>query len=196
MRRMLPGLAVLLLVIGVTACGDARPTPEAEQAETASQESGAGTDDVAGTSRQVLVLGRSVMTGWMDHWGSEGSDTASLEGYTIRFREIEGPPGIARSAADAIAPAPAGSTVVFKFCFVDFNGGEYAGELDVLMEYVAVVADAADSAGARLILGTACPKWRVRPRRLSCASTGSSAGGSRDSQRSDATPGKPSWSST
>jgi hypothetical protein len=155
---MLAAMAALLLVIGVAACDETRPAPEAEQAETAGPGSGVDADDVAGTSRQVLVLGRSVMTGWMDHWGSGGSDTASLEGYAITFREIEGPPGIARSAADAIASAPAGSTVVFKFCFVDFNGGEYASELDTLMEHVAVVADAADAAGVRLILGTALPK--------------------------------------
>ncbi|HAL30348.1 MAG TPA: hypothetical protein DCP20_06495 [Coriobacteriia bacterium] len=158
MRRVLAGLAVLLLVIGVTACGEARPAPEAEQEETASRESGAGTDDVAGTSRQVLVLGRSVMTDWMDHWGADASGTASLDGNSVTFREIEGPPGIARSAADAIASAPAGSTVVFKFGFVDFNGGEYDDELDALMEYVAIVADAADAAGTRLILGTALPR--------------------------------------
>ncbi len=161
MKRLLVGLTALLLVAGVASCGEAGPTPEPGEAEVAPPEAGSSASDDGGVSRQILVLGRSVMTGWMEHWGSGGSDVASLGEYTITFREVEGPPGIARSAADAIGAAPAGSTVLFKFCFVDFNGGEYDGELEAYVEDVARVADAADSAGVRLILGTALPRVKA-----------------------------------
>lgn len=163
MKRVLAGLAVLALVAGAVACGETLPAPESEEATVVPSDPGDGDagDGAArdgDASRQVLVLGRSVMTGWMEHWGADASGTASLDGYAITFREIEGPPGIGRSAADAIAAAPAGSTVLFKFCFVDFNGGEYADELDTYMAYVAEVAEAADAAGVRLVLGTALPR--------------------------------------
>ncbi|HSQ21421.1 MAG TPA: hypothetical protein VLQ52_01290 [Coriobacteriia bacterium] len=104
------------------------------------------------------MLGRSVMTDWTAHWGGDVSQPTTWEGFTITFREIEGPPGIADSAIAAMAEAPAGSTALFKFCFVDFNGGDFTGELDTYLEYCARVADAAEAAGVRLILGTALPK--------------------------------------
>lgn len=111
-------------------------------------------------SDELLVLGRSVMTGWMAHWGGDAQTSASWEGHAITFREIEGPPGIGASAASAIGEAPAGSLALFKFCFVDFNGGEYAEELDAYESELVRVADAADAEGVRLILGTALPKVR------------------------------------
>ncbi|MBN1193028.1 MAG: hypothetical protein JXA36_04990 [Coriobacteriia bacterium] len=156
MRRIFVGLVALLVVLGIAGCGGEDPAGGVQEAETTGSDARA--DASADASREVLVLGRSVMTGWMEHWGGDASDAASWEGYTITFREIEGPPGIATSAADAISQADAGSTVLFKFCFVDFNGGEYDDELDTYMEYVTEVADAADAAGVRLILGTALPK--------------------------------------
>ena len=61
-------------------------------------------------------------------------------------------------AVAAMADAPADSVVLFKFCFVDFNGGDYDNELDTYLDYVAEVADAAEARGVSLILGTALPK--------------------------------------
>jgi len=151
MRRTGVLIATLLLAAAVAGCNGGGST----SGGSADSESPAAAGDA---SAQVLVLGRSVMTGWMAHWGGDASTPVEWEGYTVSFREIEGPPGIGESAASAIAEAPAGSTVLFKFCFVDFNGGEYAEELDAYLENVAEVADAADSRGVRLILGTALPK--------------------------------------
>lgn len=150
MRRMCALLAILLLAGVLFGCESA----EAPAGASPGAESPAPDD----ASAQVLVLGRSVMTGWMAHWGGDAATPVNWEGYEISFREIEGPPGIADSAAAAIAEAPAGSAVLFKFCFVDFNGVEYDNELDSYLEYVAEVADAAEARGVSLILGTALPK--------------------------------------
>ncbi|MBN2848870.1 MAG: hypothetical protein JXP72_10570 [Coriobacteriia bacterium] len=161
MRRVLIIVPMLLLALVLPACAGEAAMPE--EGPTAPSQDGAAAPgsaapSVSDGSRQVLVLGRSVMTDWMAHWGGDASQPATWEGFTITFREIEGPPGIADSAAAAIAEAPAGSTALFKFCFVDFNGGDFAGELDTYLKYCARVADAAEAAGVRLIIGTALPK--------------------------------------
>ena len=151
----------LMLALALSACSGEAAVPD-EDSTAPSDESAVAPEETTPStgagSHQVLVLGRSLMTDWMAHWGGDASQPATWEGFTIAFREIEGPPGIADSASAAIAEAPAGSTVVFKFCFVDFNGGDFAGELDTYLEYCARVADAADAAGVRLILGSALPK--------------------------------------
>jgi hypothetical protein len=150
-------LSVLLLVLVSAGCGDAATTADVavEVPETGSE---AGSLPIDRGS--VLVLGRSVMTGWMAHWGGDASTTAVFDGHEVQFREIEGPPGIAQSAVEAMGSAPVGSTVLFKYCFVDFNGGDYAGELDAYMRDIERVADEANRRGLRLILGTALPKVR------------------------------------
>ena len=133
---------------------------------TAAEAPAEGSDAVATTdgvdpARHLLVLGRSVMTGWVDHWGGSASEPAEWEGRTVTFREIEGPPGIAASASAAIADAPVGSVVLFKYCFVDFNGGDYAAELDAYTRDLEAVADAAAGRGVTLVLGTALPRVRA-----------------------------------
>ena len=150
----------VLLALALSACSAAVVSDggsEVPPDETAVAPEGEA-PSTADASRQVLVLGRSVMTDWMTHWGGDASQPATWEGFTIAFREIEGPPGIADSASAAIAEAPAGSVVLFKFCFVDFNGGDYDNELDTYLDHVAEVADATEARGVSLILGTALPK--------------------------------------
>jgi len=160
-RRVLAMVLTLLLVLALSACAGETAVPDEGSTVPSVETAVTPVDTTPSTgdgSRQVLVLGRSVMTDWVAHWGGDASRPATWEGFMIAFREIEGPPGIADSAAAAIAEAPAGSTVLFKFCFVDFNGGDFAGELDTYLEYCTRVADAAEAAGIRLILGTALPK--------------------------------------
>jgi len=152
MRRTYALLATLLLAGTILGC-DAAPPPANSPSDAATE---ASPSDAS--SAQLLVLGRSVMTGWMAHWGGDPSAPTEWQGYSITFREIEGPPGIADSAVAAMADAPADSVVLFKFCFVDFNGGDYDNELDTYLDYVAEVADAAEARGVSLILGTALPK--------------------------------------
>ena len=152
MRRAGVVLAMLLLLGALVGC-DTAGTLADSPSDAATEASGS-----SGTSAELLVLGRSVMTGGLARWGGDPSTLAEWRGYTITMREIEGPPGIADSAASAIAEAPAGSVVLFKFCFVDFNGGDYEDELDTYLDDAAEVADAAEARGVSLILGTALPK--------------------------------------
>lgn len=110
---------------------------------------------------QLILLGRSVMTGWVEHWSGDPSAPFEWNGHAVTFREVEGPPGIAGSAIVAIEDAPSGSTVLFKYCFVDFNGGEYTGEMDAYLRDIERMADAAAERDVRLIIGTALPKVRA-----------------------------------
>ena len=164
--------ASLLAAAGCAAPGDSVPpdgdngtgtgAPDATGAEAPAEAPDAdGTPSAADAARHLLVLGRSVMTGWVDHWGGSASEPAEWEGRTVTFREIEGPPGIAASAIAAIAEAPAGSIVLFKYCFVDFNGGDFAAELDAYTRDLEAVADAAAARGVTLVLGTALPRVRA-----------------------------------
>lgn len=113
-------------------------------------------EESAEASGTLLVLGRSVMTGWMAHWGGDAATPVTREGWAISFREVSGPPDIADSAAAAIAEAPPGSTVLFKLCFVDFaeDGSVTAADEG----YVRDVAAAARSRGVRLLVGNALPQ--------------------------------------
>ena len=153
-------LATLLLAMALAGCGDGGTVSDVavEDPETGVEDSAVSAS--ADTAPYVLVLGRSVMTDWMAHWGGDASTPALFAGHEMHFREVEGPPGIADSAAAAIAEAPEGSTVLFKYCFVDFNGGDHTGEIDAYLRDVARVADAARTRDVRLILGTALPKVR------------------------------------
>jgi hypothetical protein len=152
---------VLALVLALTVSGCAQPdSSESPATDARATDAGATDAGAAGASGagRLLVLGRSVMTGWMAHWGGDASSPTEWNGYTVTFREIEGPPGIGRSAAEAISSAEPGTVVLFKFCFVDFNGGEWDSELDTYMQHVTRAADAARDRQTPLIIGTALPK--------------------------------------
>lgn len=159
-RRDLRAIVFVLfavLVAGLALAGCGAP-PTAGQAPAAGTEapSASGGDG----SADVLMLGRSVMAGWFAHWGDDGSGRVTREGLTLRYREIEGPDGIARSASEAIGEAPAGSTVFFKFCFVDFTAGDemsMRAELQRNEGFVDQVVSAAEARGVRLIIGNALP---------------------------------------
>ncbi|TLM69745.1 MAG: hypothetical protein FDZ70_09520, partial [Actinobacteria bacterium] len=158
-------LAIALALSGTAGCKPAPGGSGGAGDSAGGSGSGAATPAAEGQkappadpSRQLLVLGRSVMTGWMTHWGGDASTPAQWEGYTVTFREIGGPPDIADSAVAAINEAPAGSTVLFKFCFVDFNGGDYANELAAYDGHLKRIADAAKARGVTLVLGTALPR--------------------------------------
>jgi hypothetical protein len=151
---------MLVLVLAMAGCAARGPAsqPAAEGIE-AGEATASGT--ATGGSGGVLMMGRSVMAGWFAHWGSDGTSPVQRSGRTLTYREIEGPEGIARSAGEAIGEAPPGSTVFFKFCFVDFNGGDAAtarAELERNQGYVSEVVDAAGARGVHLIIGNALPK--------------------------------------
>lgn len=120
---------------------------------------GAGAD-FGGRETDVLMMGRSVMGSWFSHWGHDGGTPVERHGRRLLYREIEGPEGIARSASEAIGEVPAGTTVFFKFCFVDFAAPDAAGARDELERnkgYVLEVIDAAEARGVQLIIGNALP---------------------------------------
>jgi hypothetical protein len=155
--RSLLAVLAFVLVLAAGAC-DGR-TPDA--ISTGERETVPDSGQAVETESTLLVLGRSVMTGWVEYWGGSSSESVVWEGRTVVFREVEGPPGIADSAIDAMSEVPSGSTVLFKFCFVDFNGGDCEGELEGLLGYVEEVADEANARDVRLIVGTALPKVKA-----------------------------------
>ncbi len=74
------------------------------------------------------MCGRSVLGGWFDHWGwdYDPGNPVRFGQYYLVYREMDVPPGITDSAADAAraAAAAGGETMFFKLCFVDFAGGD------------------------------------------------------------------------
>lgn len=152
-------VAGLLAMCGLIALVGCVPAPPVDTQEPAAAKTG-GAQQPAGAATDVLMLGRSVMGGWFQHWGHDGTSPVEKDGFSLRYREIEGPEGIGRSASEAIREAAPGSTVFFKFCFVDFAAQDVASaraELERNKGYVDVVVSAAEERGVKLIIGNALP---------------------------------------
>lgn len=158
LRTMFVG-AMLVGIVGLAGCA---PEPADEAGDTASGRSAAVSDEDGTVSdAEVYMLGRSVMEGWMTHWGYDWSGPVDVEGHSLDYRVLEEPDGIAGSAGQYIAEAPEGSVVFFKFCFVDFSAGDPTEERAILDRnegYVRQVAAAARDAGVKLIVGNALPQ--------------------------------------
>lgn len=145
--------------------GAGSTSPEAAQDSdngAAEDDPGQGADDADADSSgtEVLMLGRSVMAGWFDHWGWDG-ESVSREGFVLRYGELAGPPDIADSACAYIADAPPGSIVFFKFCFVDFSAGDREtadAELAEREEQARRVAECAATRPVTLVFGNALPQ--------------------------------------
>ncbi len=162
MRTRWGAIAVALAVaVGVTAacgCGGQAGSGGAGKDKAKTAPAGAAT---GGTPTKVLMLGRSVMGAWFSHWGYDGTNPVVRDGLSLTYREVEGPDGIARSASEAIAGAEPGSTVFFKFCFVDFTGSDDQSARDELERnegFVREVVAAAEKRGVSLIIGNALPQ--------------------------------------
>lgn len=109
----------------------------------------------------VVMMGRSVMGGWFQHWGWDWENPVQLEGYSLTYAEIDTPPGIASSACDHVRAAPEDGIVFFKFCFDDFwgeGGQEGEKQLEDMKRSVEEVAGCAADRGVVLIVGNALPK--------------------------------------
>lgn len=116
-----------------------------------------------GDGREVLMMGRSVMAGWFEHWGYDGSGPVLEDGYALYLREVSGPPDIGRDAAGAIAALPDGTIVVFKLCFVDFwaaDSADVSANVEENMGYVREVEAACAARGLPLVVGNALPMVR------------------------------------
>ncbi|MFH1393866.1 MAG: hypothetical protein ABII71_04315 [Candidatus Micrarchaeota archaeon] len=122
---------------------------------------------------QVLMTGRSVAYYWTEYMGLEwtcddeecatGSPRGNYDDYYFIYYELEYPPDIARSAADAVDMYGGDAEVVFfKFCFVDFaaddslqNAYDNEGLIEDVYQYVVV------ERGKKLIIGNALPQVRA-----------------------------------
>ncbi len=150
------GLVVLLAVgLGIVALGCGKK-------EEAGGESGTGqvTRETGGQTkpakpdadRTVTMNGRSVMEGWMQHWGFTWEGPVEKNGYLLDYKELDGN-DIAPSFAKNTEGLAAGSVTFFKFCFTDFDGSN----LSQREREVEKVIQTARDRGRRLIIGNALP---------------------------------------
>ncbi|MFH1151209.1 MAG: SGNH/GDSL hydrolase family protein [Actinomycetota bacterium] len=152
MKKTLAFLMAISLLFSLAVisagCGGDSGTGESEtqvtEQTTPSEESGARGD--------VTMCGRSVMYGWLQHWGYQGSGTVGHDGYTFDYRELDGS-NMVGSFKDAVGGLPAGSPVFFKFCFVDFDGSNLAEREEQVDEVVAFAREK----GLKLVIGNALP---------------------------------------
>ncbi len=120
-----------------------------------------GDNNTAGFSGKILMLGRSVMGGWFEHWGDYSH--VQKDGYDLYYGEMQSPPAIVNSAISRMDSQGVDSKwiVFFKLCFVDFYGGSQQEAQENLArnkEYVREVYEQVKSRGAILIVGNALPQ--------------------------------------
>jgi hypothetical protein len=96
--------------------------------------------------------GRSVMQGWMQHWGFAWEGPVEKNGYSLDYKELNAD-DMAGSFSDNVSGLQAGSVTFFKFCFADFDGSN----LGKLEKTVNDVIDTAKAKGLKLIIGNALP---------------------------------------
>lgn len=106
-------------------------------------------------SKTVTMNGRSVMEGWMNHWGFEGEGAVDKNGFVLDYKVLDSSTldTLATSFADNVDGLPPGSVVFFKFCFADF----YGSNLEDLERVVEEVIGTARSKELKLIIGNALP---------------------------------------
>src|SRR4030042_3062706 len=113
-------------------------------------------------SHRILMLGRSVMGGWFEHWGN--SEHVNRNGYDLYYGQMESPPDIVTTAIQKINQQNVDATwaVFFKFCFVDFYGNsrqdaEYS--LNEKKQYLEQIRqEVRTQRNAILIIGNALPE--------------------------------------
>jgi hypothetical protein len=146
-------LLVLLAALCVSGagCGD-KQEPAGESTVEVTGETAGITADPA---RTVTMNGRSVMGGWMEHWGYDWSGPVEENGYFFDYRELDASEldNMSSSFASNVEGLSPGSVVFFKFCFADFYG-DNLGQLERIIDSV---IDTAREKGLRLIIGNALP---------------------------------------
>jgi hypothetical protein len=121
-----------------------------------------GTD--TGLHVSTLMCGRSVMQGWFDHWGSDGSKAVTYGSFLLYYGALWSPPDIIDSVQWQLNNVVTGNDWIlfFKLCFVDFNGSSQAGaaeNYDRNIGYLNSVYDlVVTQRGLKVIFGTALPK--------------------------------------
>jgi len=140
-------LSLLTLACAVTGCGGTSQ-PVDTQTHPSSVHTTAPKSEGAG--KTVTMNGRSVMSNWMKHWGSVGSEPVKRDGYTLTYAELDAndiAPSFARNVS-GLAPS---SVTFFKFCFADFDGSNLA----TLQKEVEQVIATAKARQLKLIIGNA-----------------------------------------
>jgi len=119
-------------------------------------------------SADVLMLGRSVTYYWMqDYMGLKwkcfdedcynGTIAGESHGYYFIYHELDYPPDITKSAAEALDRYDS-EVVFFKLCFVDFEPDESGYLLERNKGYVETVYDeVVTKRNRKLIVGNALP---------------------------------------
>ncbi len=158
---------LLILILIISGCSnfglksydeDEVQTTEVEDEETENKYS----NDVI----RVYMLGRSVLGGWFEHWGSDTSNSVQKEDYVLIYKELDVPPEIVESAKNYIDEIEEDDALVFfKFCFDDFWGGSKSEAKDCLSEnnkYLREVYDyICQEKEYKLIVGNALPKVKM-----------------------------------
>jgi hypothetical protein len=115
------------------------------------------------TDRTVMLymLGRSVMAGWFSHWGSDPYVSGR---FLLEYHQVQPPPEIVasvQSIVDSLSSCD-NPAVFFKFCFVDFVGGDSVSaqtNLDTNLACIQRVYDAVVAGRSLdLVIGNALPQ--------------------------------------
>lgn len=103
-------------------------------------------------ARTITMTGRSVMEGWMKHWGYAWEGPVEKNGRIFDYKALDAD-NIVSSFKESISGLQPGSVVFFKFCFADFSGDNLAERESQVQE----VVRAAKEKGLKLIIGNALP---------------------------------------
>lgn len=159
-------VATLLVALAVVLGGCTAPTSDGSPSTdnppgTEVDEPDVGTTEGAAAGADVLMMGRSVMGGWFEHWGREWDGPITREGHTLEYAQVDTPPTIVDTAIERIQGAPDGTIVFFKLCFADFWADD-PGTVDTVLAtnagYVQAVVAAARERGLVIVLGNALPQ--------------------------------------
>lgn len=151
-------ISLLFLCLSLTLSGCVKSTTKPVQKSTTKKNESASSG-----CGQVMMLGRSVMGGWFSHWTGDTSQPYDKDGFSLYYREIDGPDTIMDSVQSRVdEDAGKADIVFFKLCFVDFNEDDRDSARSNLKRNEGYVQKAYDiivpGAGKKLIVGNALPQ--------------------------------------
>jgi len=113
--------------------------------------------------KQVFMMGRSVMNGWLRTWSPEDPyKPIKKNNFTFIYKELSTPPDIVSSVRDYLKDADDNTNIFFKLCFEDFTGGsseEAKTNRERNQQYIEEVYDeVVGKKHLKLIIGNALPQ--------------------------------------
>jgi hypothetical protein len=154
-RKVIVIAVVVLLAVlpGFIGCGKkGEAGSESAAGRVDDQTDGRDESVQADPSRAIIMNGRSVMGGWMEHWGFAWEGPVEKNGYVLDYKELDAE-DMAGSFAGNTAGLSPGSMTFFKFCFVDFDGSNLSQRKGEVEEVIQTAADRQ----LRLIIGNVLP---------------------------------------